>query len=188
MLGIAGVAGIVLFSAPVVREGNAIDVATETIGYCLLMGYVVLRVWATLYISGRKHRELLTQGPYSVTRNPLYLGTFCLAFSIPFLFQSVVLLVAAVATVVVYAFWLIPAEERALEEIFGDEFRAYRSRTPMLLPRLSLYHADSTIHVNLGPLPREARRLCSVALVFVLAELFNYLRSANWWPRLFTLP
>ncbi len=188
IVGIAATAGLVLFSAPIVREGEPIEEVAESIGYCLLIAYVVLRVWATLYISGRKHKELQTDGPYSVMRNPLYLGTFCLAFSIPFLFQSLVLLGAAAMTVVVYAVWLIPAEERALEEIFGDQYRAYRSRTPMFLPRFSLYRASGSVQVNLGALRHEAWRLCSVAMVFVLAEIVGYLRAAAWWPKLFTLP
>ncbi len=30
------------------------------------------RAWVLLYIGGRKNSELVTYGPYSITRNPLY--------------------------------------------------------------------------------------------------------------------
>ena len=33
---------------------------------------IVGRLWSTLYIGGRKSAEVVTGGPYSMTRNPLY--------------------------------------------------------------------------------------------------------------------
>ncbi|RWE30056.1 isoprenylcysteine carboxylmethyltransferase family protein, partial [Mesorhizobium sp.] len=44
----------------------------EMFGVLLIFLGVVGRLWATLYIGGRKSSEVVTGGPYSVTRNPLY--------------------------------------------------------------------------------------------------------------------
>ncbi|HEY9212134.1 MAG TPA: isoprenylcysteine carboxylmethyltransferase family protein, partial [Ancylobacter sp.] len=46
--------------------------AMRATGLCLIMAAVIGRLWATLYIGGRKNASLVTAGPYSITRNPLY--------------------------------------------------------------------------------------------------------------------
>src|ERR1700674_3168149 len=45
----------------------------EVAGVFLILLSILGRTWCTLYIGGRKRRELITQGPYSIVRNPLYL-------------------------------------------------------------------------------------------------------------------
>jgi protein-S-isoprenylcysteine O-methyltransferase Ste14 len=49
-------------------------------GWCLWPG-ATLRLWSTLYIGGRKRVVLVSDGPYSLCRNPLYVGTFLIALS-----------------------------------------------------------------------------------------------------------
>ncbi|TIL80128.1 MAG: isoprenylcysteine carboxylmethyltransferase family protein, partial [Mesorhizobium sp.] len=44
----------------------------EMLGVLLIFLGVVGRLWSTLYIGGRKSSEVVTGGPYSITRNPLY--------------------------------------------------------------------------------------------------------------------
>src|ERR1041384_2965565 len=45
----------------------------EAYGVMLIMIGIGGRLWSTLYIGGRKSAELVRTGPYSITRNPLYL-------------------------------------------------------------------------------------------------------------------
>jgi protein-S-isoprenylcysteine O-methyltransferase Ste14 len=91
--------------------------------------------------SGRvvlKHgQELVATGPYALVRHPIYTG----------------LLVALTGTAVydgrwrallglacfALGFWLkARSEENLLEREFGEEYRSYRARTPMLIPSLRL--------------------------------------------------
>lgn len=44
----------------------------ETVGLALMLVGIGGRLWSVLYIGGRKTVEIVSTGPYSVTRNPLY--------------------------------------------------------------------------------------------------------------------
>ena len=100
-----------------------------------------LRIWP-VFVLGRRFsgqvaiqsgHTLVTTGIYRVVRNPSYLGLLLTGIGWALGFRSGVGLLLVVL--------LVPplvarmhAEERLLEEQFGDEYRAYARRTPRLVP------------------------------------------------------
>ena len=80
----------------------------EAIGYSIFMLGAALRWWATLYIGGRKTYELVCHGPYSICRNPLYVGTWLMAISVACLIQSLVFGIALLAVSVFSLGTVIP--------------------------------------------------------------------------------
>ena len=66
----------IIFIAVFVRPGWSLESVTgfvmELGGYIFLLGGLVIRIWCTFYIGNRKSKELITEGPYSICRNPLY--------------------------------------------------------------------------------------------------------------------
>lgn len=102
---------------------------------------VAIRVWATGYlpfaiIADRDLRapKLVDTGPYAVTRNPLYLGTWLAVSSLGLvlnLWAALFLpLVMAVKVLRIIGF-----EEQRLFAAFGADYRAYAARVPRLIPR-----------------------------------------------------
>jgi len=71
---------------------------------------------------------LITAFPYSMSRNPMYLGLTAMLLGVALLLGSVSALVPAVAFVILMDRRFIRIEERMLAEQFGDEWSAYRAR------------------------------------------------------------
>lgn len=82
--------------------------------------------------------RLVTWGPYSVVRHPIYLGTLILGLGmVGLLGEERLLPFYAVACVVLYT-TMIPAEEAHLRRTFGSEYDMYCAQVPQIVPRLSL--------------------------------------------------
>jgi len=79
-------------------------------------------------------RKLVRQGPYGLSRNPLYLGEALAAVGLvlPNAGARQVVLIAAL----LFSQWIrIRAEERILEHAFPVQYSSYRDRVPRYLPR-----------------------------------------------------
>ena len=142
----------------------------------------------TLYIGGRKSFDLVTEGPYSVTRNPIYLGTLLLTLLIGVWSQSGVFLLTIILVSTAYLALTVPAEEDGLQSRHGTAFRAYCKRVPRLVPNFRLFHSSGTVDVQASGLLAEALRMCRWAWIPILCSLATHLRSEAWWPAWFSLP
>ena len=86
-----------------------------------------------LYLRGREHAPAAFRTPalYRFVRHPLYLGWLFVFWSAPTM--TVAHLVFALATTG-YILIAIQFEERDLIRLYGDTYRNYRERIPMIIP------------------------------------------------------
>jgi protein-S-isoprenylcysteine O-methyltransferase Ste14 len=83
-------------------------------------------------------RRLVVRGPYCYVRNPMAIAGLTQGACAALLFQSWFALALVPAGFVVWNYVVRPLEERHLESMFGDEFRAYRRDVRCWIPRLRL--------------------------------------------------
>lgn len=76
--------------------------------------------------------ELRTDGPFAISRNPIFTGMLGLAAGLA-LWSPTAVTIAALAAVYVALEVQIRSEEAYLERTIGEPYRLYRSRTPRWL-------------------------------------------------------
>lgn len=103
---------------------------------------IITSGFAALGTSGRFKRapeaaELNTTGPYSVVRNPLYVGRIVNYTGLAMLSGSVAFSVIVFVLSVLIYIRISTYEAAFLRTKFGDQFEKWAAETPLLLPRLS---------------------------------------------------
>ena len=79
--------------------------------------------------------ELQITGIHKIVRHPLYLGTFIFAWGLFILFPAVSLLIAD-GIITIYTLIAIKFEEKKLLKEFGQVYKDYQRKVPMIIPHL----------------------------------------------------
>ncbi len=145
------------------------------------------RIWCSFFISGRKDGELVTEGPYSISRNPLYVFSCIGLVGVGLSTETLTYPLLFLVIFGLYYPGIMAREERRLEELFGESFCQYRQRVPRFWPNHGLYSEPASWSSN----PRLFRRhiLSDIWFVWIAAiiELVEGLRNVGWLPHLLTL-
>jgi protein-S-isoprenylcysteine O-methyltransferase Ste14 len=129
-------------------DNPAIDGLIEIVSYTLVTAAVVGRLWCSLYIRGRKSKDLIQDGPYSICRNPLYVSSFLGGMGIAVASGRAALMIVFPALFCVYYFFVIKSEEKKLLELYGKEYEAYCAAVPRLIPRFGSYRTPTAVAVT----------------------------------------
>lgn len=73
---------------------------------------------------------LVVQGPYRITRNPMYNGVLAILLGEAWLFSSFTLFRYALIVFVFFHLFVMFYEEPSLETRFGESYRVYRKMVP----------------------------------------------------------
>lgn len=77
--------------------------------------------------------RLVTDGPYALTRNPMYLGHLIFSLALALGMRSPVAVALALGRLV-YFVRRVDLDELRLERAFGGEYRSYRARVRRWIP------------------------------------------------------
>ena len=159
----------------------------ETLGLVLIMVGIAGRLWATLYIGGRKSAEVVSTGPYSITRNPLYLFSSLAAAGVGAQTGSYV--VACLFMVLSCAAFYVVAlrEERFLSATLGAEYLGYLSRVPRFLPNPMIYRDEPEVMFQTGRLRTTLLDGLGFLVAIPLLEIIEEAQEAGVVPILYWL-
>ncbi len=136
-----------------------IGVLLAVLGFCG-------RLWCLSYIAGRKKKALVTVGPYSMCRHPLYFFSLVGGIGLGLCTETLTAALLFALAFVVYYPHIIRTEERFLSENFS-EYSVYKSRAPLFFPRWSGF-TDGSALVNATALRGEIMEgggfLCCIGL------------------------
>ena len=190
VLGLAVLLGVMLFAftSSLATPGGAKHELIEWIGFGAIVVCILGRTWASLYIGGRKIEQFVTEGPYSIARNPLYLFSILGSAGVGAQLGSVLAAAAFGAIAWVVFYFVVLQEEELLSERYGTAYANYAAAVPRFLPKLTLWRDAPTLTVML---PRTLRTFADAMLFLLavpLAEMFERLQAAHVLPVLFRLP
>jgi protein-S-isoprenylcysteine O-methyltransferase Ste14 len=179
---------LALVTHHVYPEDSFADTLIGGVGLLFLVVAAGGRIWASAYVIGRKNRALVTEGPFSIVRNPLYFSSFLAFVGAGLSFESVALAVVFALTFFATHWPTILAEERKLEEIFGEAYGAYRRRVPRFIPAFRRPHSGSALEADPRLFSKALLECTLIPLVFVVAELIELAKLEGILPVLLRLP
>jgi len=177
-----------VFVGPSWPSESLIDFGVEWLGYLLVLAGLGVRLWSVVYLGGRKSRELVTEGPYSVCRNPLYWGTTFIAMGAGLCFENVPMAVCAVLIIAPAQFLVVRAEERHLKDIFGQQYEKYRNEVPGLLPSFRNYRSDRYVTVSTKAIWRAIMEAMLVVLIPLAGDFVQLVQAKGWVPVIWRFP
>ena len=105
----------------------------------VLVGIASLgRLWCSVYIAGYKTDHLVTQGPYSMCRNPLYFFSLLGALGVGLTSETLLIPFVILIAFVGYYPLVIKSEEAELIRLHKSEFEIYVKEVPRFFPKISL--------------------------------------------------
>ena len=123
-------------------------------GVLLIFLGEIIRFSAVRHAGGRTRttnvgaKSLCTSGPYSRTRNPLYIGNIFIYSGMVF-FAGGIYMVELLTSVIAYFVFqyslIISLEEEKLSILFGESYLHYKYNVPRLLPLIKPYANESKI-------------------------------------------
>lgn len=181
-------AALALVSGHPWPESSPWDRILPIVGAILLIVAAGGRIWASAYLVGKKNRVLVTEGPFSVVRNPLYLFSFLGFVGAGLVFESVTL-AAIFAGVFLVSHWpAVRAEEQRLAALFGEEYERYREEVPRFVPRPTRVRTSGSLVLDMDRFRNALRDCMAIPLVIVVASVVEWAKVEGMLPLLVQIP
>lgn len=108
------------------------DMGTVSIGLAMAVIGQLFRIYAAGFI--HKNKQLASTGPYALVRHPLYLGNFLILIGFTLACANLYVIIGVALFFLIWYPAAISYEDSKLENIFGDEWRAWSKNIHAIIP------------------------------------------------------
>ena len=180
---------LLMFSDPQVEHLSPVYDGLLMLMACFAAAVGALgRVWCSFFVAGYKDSRLITVGPYSLCRNPLYFFSFIGAVGVGFATETLTIPAIIACMFAIYYPLVIRGEEKRLAELFGAEYEEYKKTTPSIIPRFGAKIIQPETWIGVPRVFLHHLFDASFFFLFIgFLELFEELHKANVIPVLFRL-
>lgn len=179
---------LILFSKQFLHTSSFSNHVLTYIGFTLVIFCVLGRIYCTAFLGGHKNTTLITYGPFSMCRNPLYFFSFIGACGIALMTGHLILFFVIPLSFFVIFQSVMKREEAYLREHFGQEYSAYVARTPRFFPKLSRFTVPETVMMY----PRHLRNGIKDSALWFLSlpalQLIDYFHHTGLIATFISLP
>ena len=163
------------------------SLAMQSVGLAMTLFGAFGRVWCAGHIAGRKNKDLVALGPYSMMRNPLYFFSMFAFVGSGLCFESLTLGLIFLAVFLVTHWPTILSEEKYLRGAFGESYEQYCARVPRFLPNPSLFQRATEVTISIKAFNRALFEAGLMPLAFLAAQGIERLHAMEILPSMFTL-
>jgi hypothetical protein len=140
------------------------------IGSALAVLGLLIRAAAAGYL--RKREALAREGPYALTRNPLYFGSALIAAGFALAGRSWLAAALLALYFIVFYAQVMRREESELREQYGQAFDDYAASVPLFWPRVRVKTSANGIRFSYAQYVRNREYHAAIGAAFTIAVLW----------------
>ena len=123
--------------------------------------------------AGQRANHLNTTGMYSIVRNPLYLGNFIIILGVLLSIKVWWLVLLGSLVFFIYMERIILAEEKFLDDNYGQAYKDWRAKTPVIWPDFKLWQKPELSFSLKTVLKREYPGLMGIGAAYFATEMIT---------------
>ena len=177
---------LLIFTTSYWHSAPLLDQTLFFFGVVLAVAGFCGRLWSLSYIAGRKKRELVTVGPYSLCRHPLYFFSFVGGIGLGLCTETLTAPLLVALAFGLYYPYILRTEETFLTAQFS-EYEEYKARVPLFFPKWSNF-TDGDLLVSARTLSKEIVATGGFLCIVAVLEIVESLHHAQILPTLFLIP
>jgi protein-S-isoprenylcysteine O-methyltransferase Ste14 len=157
------------------------------LGVWLMAIGVVGRAWSLAYIAGNKGARLVTSGPYSLCRHPLYFSNLLGALGLGFSTETVTIPLIIIGAFALYYPFVIRKEEDELKINFGFAYDDYCVKVRRFFPSFRSFHENEHVLIAQKPFRAGVVNLAYFILLIGVLEFLEVIHRTGLLPTLFNI-